>query len=116
MIWPKSISACRASSAATAFGPSPLGRVKVTSVCPSAPRETFCTTMSMSISASATVRKMRAATPGRSGTLVTVSLASPRSCATPVISACSIGSSSTVPVTVVPIRFEYDDRTWTGTP
>ena len=70
--------------------------------------------MSMLISASATVAKMRAAAPGSSGTPTIVIFASLRSCATPVMSACSTGSSSIDPVTMVPVLFEYDERTWIG--
>ena len=45
--------------------------------------ETFCTIMSMLISAAASARKIDAASPGLSGTPTTVILASLRSCATP---------------------------------
>ncbi len=48
------------------------------------------------------VRKIFAATPGWSGTATTVTLASLRSCATPVMSAASIGRSSMLPLTMVP--------------
>ena len=80
------------------------------SVLPSAAREMFCTTMSMSISASAMQRKIFAATPGWSGTAVTVTLASPRSCATPVIRACSTVRSSMLPSTMVPSLSLYEER------
>ena len=45
-----------------------------------------------------------------------VILASLRSWATPVMSACSTGRSSIDPVTIVPGLCEYDERTWIGTP
>ena len=76
--------------------------------------DTFCTIMSMLISAPATVSKMRAAAPGSSGTATIVIFASLRSWATPVISACSTGRSSIDPVTIVPGRCVYDERTWIG--
>ena len=104
------------SSAATAVGPLSLDSVNVMSVRPETVLDTFCSTMSMSISASATTRKIRAATPAWSGTPVTVTLASDRSCATPVIIACSTGMSSTEPDTIVPGLLVYDERTWIGTP
>ena len=71
------------SSAAIAVGPSVFGSVKEMSVRPVAAADTFCTIMSMLISASATARKIAAASPGLSGTPTTVILASLRSCATP---------------------------------
>jgi len=54
------------------------------SVLPSSTLETFCSTMSMLTSASATARNTLAAYPGMSGIPTTVTLASLRSCATPV--------------------------------
>ena len=78
--------------------------------------DTFCTIMSMLISAAATVWKIRAASPGSSGTPTIVIFASLRSCATPVMSACSTGRSSIDPVTMVPVLVEYDERTWIGSP
>jgi hypothetical protein len=48
--------------------------------------------MSMLISAADTARKIAAASPGLSGTPTTVILASLRSCATPEMIACSMGS------------------------
>ena len=72
--------------------------------------------MSMLISAAATVAKMRAASPGSSGTPTIVIFASLRSCATPVMSACSTGRSSIEPVTMVPGLVVYDERTWIGMP
>ena len=75
----------------------------------------FCSTMSMLISASATVRKIRAAMPGVSGTPMTVILASERSCATPVMIACSTGISSIEPVTSEPGLSLYELRTRSGT-
>src|SRR5690606_153856 len=59
----KPTSSLMRSSAATADGPLSLDKVKVMSVTPEEVRETFCSTMSMSMLASATARKMRAAAP-----------------------------------------------------
>ena len=59
------------------------------SVSPVEAADTFCTTMSMLISASAMARKIAAASPGLSGTPTTVTLASEVSCATPEMMACS---------------------------
>ncbi len=77
--------------------------------------ETFCTTMSMLTSASAMARKMRAASPGLSGTPTTVTLASDVSWATPEMMACSISPPSglvgLVLLTMVPGRPEKDERT-----
>jgi hypothetical protein len=56
------------SSAASAVGPSLLGSVNEMSASLLAVVETFCTIMSMLISASASTRKICAASPGRSGT------------------------------------------------
>ena len=112
--WPTS--ACTAASASTAFGPSLTGSVNVTSVLPVFRCEMFCSTMSMLMSTSATARKMRAANPGWSGTPTTVTLASDRSCATPVRTACSTLSSSMDPTIVVPGWSVYDERTRSGTP
>ena len=83
---------------------------------PVAAADTFCTIMSMLISASATARKIAAAWPGLSGTPTTVILASLRSCATPEMIACSMSRSSIEPVTSVPGSCENDDRTRTGMP
>src|SRR5690606_15235126 len=80
---PNPISGWAAFSASTARGPSVRGSVNVMSVRRSELRLMFCSTMSMLISASATVRKIRAAMPGVSGTSVTVIFASDRSWATP---------------------------------
>ena len=77
--------------------------------------EMFCSTMSMLISASETARNTLAACPGVSGNPTTVILASPRSCATPVIRASSTGMSSIDPDTIVPGLVVYDERTCTGT-
>ena len=85
------------------------------SVRPVAAAETFCTIMSMLISASETARKIAAASPGLSGTPTTVILASLRSCATPEMIACSMESTPCGrSVTHVPSRWENDERTWTG--
>ena len=89
----KPISALRASRAAITRSPSALGSVNVMSVRCVAAAETFCTIMSMLTCASATVSKMAAASPGRSGTPTTVTLASLRSCATPEMIGCSTSSS-----------------------
>ena len=56
------------SSAASAVGPSLFGSVKEMSASLLASADTFCTIMSMLISASARTRKICAASPGRSGT------------------------------------------------
>ncbi len=88
-----------------------MGSVKEMSVRSVAP-ETFCTIMSMLTSASATARKIMAASPGLSGTPTTVTRASERSCATPLMMACSMGS----PVISVPGLLENDERTTSGTP
>ncbi|CAB4922647.1 unannotated protein [freshwater metagenome] len=56
------------SSAASAVGPSLLGRVKEMSASLVAAVDTFCTIMSMLISASASTRNSWAASPGRYGT------------------------------------------------
>ena len=61
--------------------------------------EVFCTIMSTLIDRSASARKSLAATPGRSGTPVTVTLASEVSWVTAVTMACSmVSSSSTIHV------------------
>jgi hypothetical protein len=87
--------------------------------------------MSMLISASASVLKMRAASPTLSGTATTVILASVRSCETPEMMGCSIllssdtlGTSTTRArraastvsgsATQVPTLVLNDDRTWIG--
>jgi hypothetical protein len=103
-------------SAAIAVGPSAFGSVNEMSVRPVPSVDTFCTIMSMLISACATVLKMWPAAPGSSGTPTMVILASLRSWATPVMSACSTEGSSIDPVTIVPGFCEYDERTWIGTP
>ena len=103
-------------SAASAVGPSVAGSVNDTSVRPVPPVEMFCTIMSMLISASASSRKIAAASPGLSGTSTTVTLTSLRSCATPLMIACSTVSSSIDPVTVVPGLVENDERTCIGRP
>ena len=81
--------------------------------------ETFCTIMSMLISASASAAKMRAASPTLSGTPTTVILASLRSCATPVMIACSMVSSSMLSSSMLPLHdgalgWLKDERTWIG--
>ena len=100
--------------------PSSRGSVKEMSVRPVAAADTFCTIMSMLIEASAIARKIRAASPTLSGTPTTVIFASPRSCATPEMIACSIASPSvlacSVPggiasVTQVPSLLLNEDRT-----
>jgi hypothetical protein len=90
--------------------------VKEISVFDVAAADTFCTIMSILISASASARKMAAASPGRSGTPTTVIFDSLRSCATPEMIACSTERSSIEPVTRVPGSCEYDERTCTFTP
>ena len=88
------------------------------SVRPVAAAETFCTIMSMLMAAPAMTRKILAASPTLSGTPTTVIFASPRSCATPEMIACSIPPSSVscrgMPVTQVPSLLLNDDRTWMG--
>ena len=70
---------------------SDFGSVNEMSVCPSA--ETFWTIMSTFTPTSASVRKTRAAIPGRSGTPRIVTSASEVSCAMPEMIGCSINSS-----------------------
>ncbi|CAM5230643.1 hypothetical protein SANTM175S_10925 [Streptomyces antimycoticus] len=105
-------------SASIARWPSVFGSVKEMSVSPVDAAETFCTTMSMLISASEMVRKMAAASPGLSGTPTTVTLASDVSCATPEMIACSMPSSPSPASgrlrTQVPWWPEKTDRTWMG--
>ena len=84
-------------SAVMAAWPSSRGSVNEMSVRPVAAAETFCTIMSMLISAAAMARKIRAASPTLSGTPTTVIFASLRSCATPEMIACSIASPSVSP-------------------
>jgi hypothetical protein len=103
--------ACVLASAAIASGRSLLGSVKEMSVRSVAP-DTFCTIMSMLTSASATARKMLAASPGLSGTPTTVTRASDRSCATPLMMAASTSGSWVISV---PGLLENDDRTTSGT-
>ena len=107
----KPMLACTLASAAIAVAPSVLGSVNEMSVRPVASVETFCTIMSMFVSAAAMVAKMRAASPGSSDTPTIVIFASPRSWATPVIRACSTGRSSIEPNTIVPGLVVYDERT-----
>ena len=64
--------------------------------------------------ASASARKIAAATPGRSGTPVSVIRASSVECVTAVISGCSMVSSS--PITTVPGLSSKLDRQWIRTP
>ncbi len=95
--------------------PSALGSVKEMSVRPVDAADTFCTTMSMLTSESAIARKMRAASPGLSGTPTTVTFASEVSCATPEMIACSIGWSPCGSLlTHVPFSPENEERTWIG--
>ncbi len=88
-----------------------FGRVKEMSVRPVAAAETFCTIMSMLISASATARKIAAALPGMSGTPTTVIFASLRSCATPEMMGCSNGL---IPSGVMVVPGSLDSRTRSG--
>ena len=81
-------------SALSAVWASAVGSVNEMSVRPVAAAETFWTIMSMLISASASVLKMKAASPTLSGTPTTVILASLRSCATPEMIGCSISVPS----------------------
>ena len=98
-----------------ALGPVLDDSVKVMSVLPVCRCETFCSTMSMSISASATTRKMRAAKPGWSGTPITVTLASDRSCATPVRIGLFHGEGPrSTRRSIVPGLSLYDERTCSG--
>jgi hypothetical protein len=93
---------------------SSFGSVNETSVWPCS--ETFCTIMSMFTPASESARKIRAATPGRSGTPSTVTFASEVSWMTPeMIAFSSIGSSSSprIHVPSSPVKVE---RTCTETP
>ena len=80
--------------------------------------DTFCTIMSMLISASAIARKITAASPGLSGTPTTVILASETSWATPEMMACSTCwspcDSGFSLLTQVPGSPEKDERTWIG--
>ena len=88
-----------------------------TSVRPVPPVETFWTIMSMLVSAVGELtEQIAAAWPGLSGTPTTVTLASLRSWATPVMIACSTACSSIDPVTSVPGLVENDERTCIGTP
>ena len=76
--------------------------------------DTFCTMTSTEIPASASGSKIAAATPGRSGTPITVILATLDSCATPRTRLrSSIGSSATI---IVPGRWWKLERTWMRTP
>ncbi|CFS35214.1 Uncharacterised protein [Mycobacterium tuberculosis] len=110
----KPISFLSESSFSTAAGPTSREQVKVMSVLPSSTLETFCSTMSMLTSASATALNTLAAYPGMSGSPTMVTLASLRSCATPVRMGSSMGTSLIDPTTTVPGLSEYDDRTCTG--
>ena len=76
----------------TATGRSAVGTVNEMSVVPWA--DVFCTIMSTLIDLSARARKSRAATPGRSGTPLTVTLASEVSWVTAVTTASSMSASS----------------------
>ena len=76
---------------------------------PVAAAETFCTIMSMLISASATAVKIRAASPTLSGTPTTVIFASLRSCATPeMIGLLHLGYLRLV------VRVPADPGAWPG--
>ena len=86
----KPISSLSRARAVMAVWPSARGSVNEMSVSAVAAAETFCTIMSMLIWASASARKMAAASPTLSGTPTTVTLASLRSCATPEMMACSM--------------------------
>ena len=100
-----------------AVWPSERGSVNEMSVSAVAAAETFCTIMSMLIWASASARKMAAASPTLSGTPTTVILASLRSWATPQMMACSMSGSfrtSSLETTHVPGRSLNDERTWMG--
>src|SRR6266566_133223 len=113
--WPATpcapISRAVASRSPFACSKSPRGTVKVRSVVPSA--LAFWMIMSTTMLARAIGPKTRAASPGRSGTRSTVSLASSRSYATPATDTSSMaGSSST---THVPSASLKEERTWTGT-
>ena len=77
------------------------------------PSDTFCTIMSTLTSASARDRNSVAATPGRSGTPVTVILASESSACTARMSASSMSGSSSM--THVPGSQVKAERTWSGT-
>ena len=90
----KPTSACSWPRRVMAAWPSSRGSVNEMSVRPVAAAEMFCTIMSMLMPASAMARKIRAASPTLSGTPTTVIFASPRSCATPEMIACSIASPS----------------------
>ena len=77
-------------------------------------REVFCTIMSTLTCRSASPRNSRAASPGRSGTPMTVTLASVTSWVTAVTIACSmVSSSSTTQVPGSQVKLE---RTCSGTP
>ena len=78
--------------------------------------ETFCTIMSTLPFACATTLKIDAALPGTSGTPATVTLASLRSAATPVMIASSTASPSLVSAMMVPGLLANDDRTCSLTP
>src|SRR5213078_968637 len=105
------ISRAVASRSPFAVSKSPRDTVKVKSVVPSA--LAFWMIMSTTMLARAIGPKTRAASPGRSGTRSTVSLASSRSYATPATDTSSMaGSSST---THVPSASLKEERTWTGT-
>ena len=91
---------------------SPFGTVKEMSVCPAV--ATFCSIMSTFTERSARARNSRAATPGRSGTPLTVTLASVESCVMAEMMARSIVSSSSS--TQVPGSQVKLDRTCSRTP
>ena len=81
-----------ASRIGSATARSDFGSVNEMSVSPA--EETFWTIMSMFTPASASARKTRAATPGRSGTPISVNFASEVSCVTPEMIAFSSNCSS----------------------
>ena len=85
------ISCASGSSARSAAAARFFGSVNEMSVCPSA--DTFWTIMSTLTPTSASVRKTRAAIPGRSGTARIVTSASEVSCAIPEMIGCSTSSS-----------------------
>ena len=105
----------------TARARSVRGTVKVMSVeLPSS--ETFCTIMSTLMLASASGPKIAAATPGRSGTWVTVILASSFAKAMPLTTDFSIpwtmissSSTTSVPGRSLPSASSNDDSTCTRT-
>ncbi len=104
-----------------AVGADPCGQVNVTSVRPVEAADTFWTIMSTLMLACASALKIAAASPGLSGTPTTVILASFTSAATPEMIGCSMALPSAIAasmasgdMTIVPVRWENDDRTWMG--